>query len=172
MDSGLVTLYEADVPSVSLGTRVPEQLKKEALVTMSWAPISWKKDEPVKRVKSYISTRLTDRIIDPDEVSTLYRRREDGHCSQNFYCTWGTDGPHLQCSNNYYFQVQGQLAVTGWWWCDFVVYTQKDLTIECIHFSHEHRMQAFSKLEEVYMSCILPMFLHCAGPCVSYKMDH
>ncbi len=38
----------------------------------------------------------------------------------------------LDKSHDYYIQVQGQLLVTGAPWCDFVVYTTKDMFIERI----------------------------------------
>ncbi len=36
----------------------------------------------------------------------------------------------LKKSHKYYWQVQGQLAVTGLSWCDFITDTKEDLTVE------------------------------------------
>ena len=90
--------------------------------------------------------------------------------SPGFYCTWDKDGPQLKHSSDYYYQVQGQLAVTGCQWCDFVVYTFKDITIERIYFDEDFWMDALVKLEEFYTFCVLPMFVHRAGPCEIYKL--
>ena len=39
----------------------------------------------------------------------------------------------LKRTHNYYFQVQGQLAITGAKWCDFFVYTSCGFEIERIY---------------------------------------
>ena len=36
----------------------------------------------------------------------------------------------LKKYHNYYFQVQGQLAITHAKWCDFMVYTLKGFSVE------------------------------------------
>lgn len=38
----------------------------------------------------------------------------------------------LKESHKYYWQVQGQLAVTGLSWCDFITNTKTDITIQRI----------------------------------------
>ena len=42
--------------------------------------------------------------------------------------------PKLKRTHKYYTQVQGLIGVTGARWCDFVVYTSKGMSIECIPF--------------------------------------
>lgn len=36
-------------------------------------------------------------------------------------------------SHSYYWQVQGQLLLTGLQWCDFVVFAQEDMLVQRIH---------------------------------------
>ncbi|XP_078364151.1 uncharacterized protein LOC144648490 [Oculina patagonica] len=43
----------------------------------------------------------------------------------------------LEITSNYYAQVQGQLAITGASWCDFVVYTFKGMSIQRITFDQQ-----------------------------------
>ena len=40
----------------------------------------------------------------------------------------------LKRNHSYYCQVQGQMAITGRTWCDFVVYTTKGIAVERITF--------------------------------------
>ena len=42
--------------------------------------------------------------------------------------------PQLKREHHYYDQVQGQIAITGVHWCDFVCYTKKGMAIERIFF--------------------------------------
>ena len=48
---------------------------------------------------------------------------------------------HLKKNHNYYYQVQGQIAVLNMPWCDFVVWTTQDMHIERIFL-----MKPFGKL--------------------------
>ncbi len=43
-----------------------------------------------------------------------------------------TDEVKLKQSHNYYYQVQGTMAITGRKWCDFVVWTPSKLYVERI----------------------------------------
>ena len=55
----------------------------------------------------------------------------------NFYFGLVDGDIQLATSHDYYFQVQGQLGVTGRKWCDFFVYTQKGFHLERIPFNKE-----------------------------------
>lgn len=46
-----------------------------------------------------------------------------------FYLAFENDNYNLKPGHNYYYQVQGQLLVTGVEYCDFVVYTKEDLVV-------------------------------------------
>ena len=48
-----------------------------------------------------------------------------------FFCT---SEIKLKKNNNYYYQVQGQMAILNLSWCDFVVWTRKDMHTERIYF--------------------------------------
>ena len=49
-----------------------------------------------------------------------------------FCCRVAGDAIHLKRNHNYYFQVQGQLAISGLKWCDFFVWTNIDSFFERI----------------------------------------
>ena len=42
--------------------------------------------------------------------------------------------PRLKRGHQYYFQIQGQLGVTGASWCDCVIYNSKGMSVERITF--------------------------------------
>ena len=58
--------------------------------------------------------------------------------SERFCCTLeksnDTQYLKLKRSHNYFCQVQGQMAITERMWCDFVIYTEKGMSIERIQF--------------------------------------
>ena len=62
----------------------------------------------------------------------------------SFFCTLSHDSDDssdtvLLCtSHQYYAQVQGQLAIGGRPWCDFVVYTTKGISVQRIKFDNHY----------------------------------
>ena len=63
----------------------------------------------------------------------------------------------LKRSHPYYCQVQGQLAIGNRPWCDFIVYTQKGLSIDRVNFDREFwSNKLYPKLIEFYDNCIAP----------------
>ena len=71
-----------------------------------------------------------------------------------------SDGSHcveLKTSHMYYSQVQGQLAITERQFCDFVVYTTKDLFIQRIAFNEDFWLhKLLPKLIDFYDNCFAP----------------
>ena len=72
------------------------------------------------------------------EVKCSYTHRNstlEKACSgTGFFCTMqvstGCRPVTLRTSHPYYFQVQGQMAIGNREWCDFVVYTNKDISVQ------------------------------------------
>ena len=84
-------------------------------------------------------------------------------CSKADFCSRitteadGTETVHLRHNHPYYAQVQGQLAITGRKWCDFVLYTSKGLVIETIHFNEQFwNNDLLPALDSFYRNCIAP----------------
>ena len=69
-------------------------------------------------------------------------------------------GPTLKKSHKYYAQVQGEMAIIGLPWVDFVVWTAAEsdnIFIERIYFSEQYVKHMLPKLVEFYMSQIYPL---------------
>lgn len=77
-------------------------------------------------------------------------------CShRNFYLEEVDGKPKLKHGHNYYSQVQGQMAVTGARWCDFVVYTRKGLSIERIPYDPPFWLTLKESLRSFYFTHFL-----------------
>uniref|UniRef100_A0A1X7U1U0 Uncharacterized protein n=1 Tax=Amphimedon queenslandica TaxID=400682 RepID=A0A1X7U1U0_AMPQE len=72
-----------------------------------------------------------------------------------FYCEVVNNKIHLKKSQDYYYQVQGALAITKVEWCDFVVWTTKDMHIKRIIFNQSFWNTCYLRLKTVYLSYIL-----------------
>ena len=82
-------------------------------------------------------------------------------CSKpNFFCTLKVNGAthqlELKRNHPYYAQVQGQMGVTQRKWCDFIVYTEKGLSIQRIYFDEVFWKDLLTKLKEFYDNCLAP----------------
>ena len=81
---------------------------------------------------------------------------------KGFFCssevdTSGTKVLKLKKSHNYYCQVVGQMATTGRTWCDFVVYTEKGLSVERIHYDSDFwSNELLPQLVAFYDNCLAP----------------
>ena len=72
-------------------------------------------------------------------------------CSDKDFCLQNTEsGILLKRSHDYYFQVMGQLAVTGANYCHFLVWTLKDRHLEKISFDAELWKTMLKKLKDFY----------------------
>ena len=66
------------------------------------------------------------------------------------YLQQGPEGLTLQSSHQYYCQVMGTLFCTGREWCDFVVWTYKDMKIIRIPRDNDFIADMLVKLHEFY----------------------
>ena len=74
-----------------------------------------------------------------------------------FFSTLSSSGElKLKRRHNYYFQVQGTLAITKRAWCDFVVWSPKGVTVECIKADPRLWETNKVKLVDFYKQAILP----------------
>lgn len=100
------------------------------------------------------------------EVKCPYKYRElapeDAAKEADFCCTLltqtdGTVTVVLKQNHAYYCQVQGQLAITNRKWCDFVVFTNKGLSVERINYDSEFwENKLLPKLTLFYDKCFCP----------------
>ena len=62
---------------------------------------------------------------------------------------------NLKKDHPYYYQVQGQLGLTGLKWCDFVVFFQKGLIIQRIKFDELFWKSMIEKLTKFYQQHVI-----------------
>ena len=87
---------------------------------------------------------------------------EDACSSDGFCCTLQLNGDgipvvNLRKNHIYYAQVQGQMAVGGRPWCDFVIFTTKGISSQRILFDNDYwNKDLLPKLASFYDNCIAP----------------
>jgi hypothetical protein len=88
------------------------------------------------------------------EVKCPYSQRdrslEEACKDQSFYMEKGENGMKLKRNSQYWYQVQGQLGITGASWVDFVVYPSKSFALERIQFDSECWKYMLSSLTNFY----------------------
>ena len=74
--------------------------------------------------------------------------------------------PKLRRTHPYYSQVQGQMAIGGRMWCDFVIYTENGISIKRISFDQTVReRELFPKLVCFWERCLAPEIVQlCTSP--------
>ncbi|XP_073700610.1 uncharacterized protein [Garra rufa] len=84
----------------------------------------------------HLGTSPDGRVYDPSENPPFglaeVKCPDVGDISQATHIRFLNGQAKLKESHKYYWQVQGQLAVTGLSWCDFITNTKTDVTIERI----------------------------------------
>ena len=63
------------------------------------------------------------------EIKCPYKYRDVDPCeaaaNKDFCCELAGDTITLKRNHNYFYQIQGQMAISSRKWCDFVIYTNK-----------------------------------------------
>lgn len=79
-------------------------------------------------------------------------------CMQDraFFCHIVDGSVTLKRNHDYYYQVQGQMGVSGRQWCDFFVWTLKGHSVERINFDKDLWTKMFKKLQEFYVNAVVP----------------
>ena len=125
----------------------------------------------------------------PDGIVTSVNNSKEGYCGvieikcpyscrflsvreacsrKGFFCELVNDEIHLRRNHHYFYQIQGSMAVVGVEWCDFIVWTTKDLTIERIKFDSTFWRDKFKLLHSAYISYILPEIIY---PKINLQLD-
>ena len=90
--------------------------------------------------------------LSPDDIANKF--------GSKFFMQRGTDGNlHLPCDHMYYAQVQGEMAVIGIEWCDFVVYSYGEVVVNHILSDLEYWDVLSEKLEDFYVHYVVPEIL-------------
>ena len=81
---------------------------------------------------------------------------QDAAMSKDFFANIQNGKVTLKWTHNYYYQIQGQMAICKRKWCDFVIWTPKEMTTERIVFDPIFWQEMLPKLELFYDRAILP----------------
>ena len=85
---------------------------------------------------------------------------EDCARDKDFYCFLNdVDEICLKEEHHYYYQIQGQLAITKRKWCDFIIWTLKGLSVQRIFFKSDFWENMLSKLKFFYVTNVMPEIL-------------
>ena len=77
-----------------------------------------------------------------------------------FFMKKGSDDQlHLPADHGYYTQVQGEMAILGVEWCDFVVYSNGMVVVDRILADAEYWENLEEKLEHFYLYHVVPELL-------------
>ena len=94
------------------------------------------------------------------EIKCPYKYRQlsprDAAMNSDFFCEVIDEKVKLKRNHNYYYQVQGQLAITKRPWCDFVVWTLIDHSVERIYFDSEFWLSTATKLQNFFINAVIP----------------
>lgn len=76
---------------------------------------------------------------------------------KNFFMQKGDDGLlHLPKSHSYYAQVQGEMAIMDVEWCDFVVYSNGEVTVDRIVADFDYWTELNEVLDNFYIQYVVP----------------
>jgi hypothetical protein len=94
------------------------------------------------------------------DLTPLEASLTSGFCSRQVSntCKTACNYPELKLRQNhkYYAQVQGQMAVGGMKWCDFVIFTNKGINVERIVYNDDYWKPLLAKLESFFDNCLGP----------------
>ena len=94
------------------------------------------------------------------EIKCLYSHRGDSvpqMLGKKPYLHKNAEGKvQLKSNHSYYYQVQTQLLVTGFKFCDFFVWTDKDTFLETICVDTEIQADILSKTKSLFCNVLLP----------------
>jgi hypothetical protein len=72
------------------------------------------------------------------------------------YLTLVNNSYKLKTSHDYYYQIMGQMGLTGALWCDLYIWCRDDFHLERIHFVPEKWQEMKQKLDIFYFNYYLP----------------
>lgn len=65
---------------------------------------------------------------------------------------------HLPETHQYYAQVQGEIAILNVEWCDFVVFSNGIVVVDCILADHDYCTKMCKTLDEFYVKHVIPNY--------------
>lgn len=116
----------------------------------------------------------SDSTIGIIEIKCPYSIRDitvaEASMKSSFYCCIDENNEiHLKKRHNYYFQVQGQLAILNREWCDFIVWTLKGISVERILFDGDFWFRhCLPSLKSFYYGVMLPEIVYPRHPNIPF----
>ena len=88
-----------------------------------------------------------------------YRNLDPVEAARNkdFCCELKDGIPTLKKQHSYYYQFQGQMAITSRKWCDFVIYSNDKVSVERIPFDETQWMNMLPTLKNCYIKGPVPI---------------
>jgi len=94
------------------------------------------------------------------EIKCPYKHRfntlEEAFKDTTLCCEMLNGHMKLRRRHAYYYQIQGQLALTGRAWCDYFVWTLKANSVERIWFDQAFCDEMVKKLNSFYLRAVIP----------------
>lgn len=117
------------------------------------------KNENIRLLEIKCPFSIKGRNITQCEISKILELNERHFCLETTSC-----GPTLRKLHKFYAQVQGEMAIKGVPWFDFVVWTAvkaDKIFIERIHFDEQFVLSMMPKLVNFYIEHIYPLLYKC-----------
>ncbi|XP_052759884.1 uncharacterized protein LOC128246165 [Mya arenaria] len=91
-------------------------------------------------------------------ASKKWRMQTPEECCEDndFFCQLENGKVLLKETHKYYYQVQGQMGITGRKWCDFVVWTCVGLSIQRIAFCESFWLKMLCQLDRFCLESYIP----------------
>lgn len=110
---------------------------------------------------NFVEDQSTNEVDGTAEYKCPYSAREltpVEACTQvkDFYCKLEGGKPVLKQTHNYFYQIQGIMAITQRKWCDFVIWTPKGISVERIAADTSFWEKMVPKLDTFWNRAILP----------------
>ena len=111
------------------------------------------------------------------EVKCPYKARsktvEEMYDDASFCCSLVNGKPTLRQDHDYYYQVQGQMAITGIHTCDFVVWTPLNFLVITLVFDEGFwKTQCYPSLKNFYFNIMLPEIVYPKHPELPLDYSH
>lgn len=98
------------------------------------------------------------------EIKCPYSLRDHKLCDlteANFCSVLEDDGPQLKKNHQYYYQLIGQMGVSGLNWGDFIVYGNDFILVERVRFIQSEWDDMKEVLDYFYFETLLPYLENC-----------
>ena len=94
------------------------------------------------------------------EIKCPYKWRdctpEEAAKDSQFCCKIVNGNLKLKENHSYFYQIQGQLAISQFQWCDFFIWTLKGTHVERIQFNPKFWQDALLNLNQFYVKAVIP----------------